>query len=142
MFVYAMETSVILPLSVTVGSTRAVINFSWKSPWNITLFLRSDLCFGSVIKRLLRRYHLSQLIKLKKFVSSLNCLRYRHVNRVSHHCTKHIPVFKFSDKNVFVTKKKKKNKKFCFIHCWFSACRAILLNLNGTMILPLLLRIP
>lgn len=108
MFVYAMETSVILPLSVIVGSTRAVINFSWKSPWNITLFLRSDLCFGSVNKRLLRRYHLSQLIKLKKFVSSLNCLRYRHVNRVSHHCTKHIPVFKFSDKNVFVTKKKKK----------------------------------
>lgn len=98
----------ILPLSVIVGSTRAVINFSWKSPWNITLFLRSDLCFGSVNKRLLRRYHLSQLIKLKKFVSSLNCLRYRHVNRVSHHCTKHIPVFKFSDKNVFVTKKRKK----------------------------------
>lgn len=109
----------ILPLSVIVGSTRAVINFSWKSPWNITLFLRSDLCFGSVNKRLLRRYHLSQLIKLKKFVSSLNCLRYRHVNRVSHHCTKHIPVFKFSDKNVFVTKKKEKNKKFSFIHCWF-----------------------
>lgn len=142
MFVYAMETSVILPLSVIVGSTRAVINFSWKSPWNITLFLRSDLCFGSVNKRLLRRYHLSQLIKLKKFVSSLNCLGCRHVNRVSHHCTKHIPVFKFSDKNVFVTKKKEKNKKFSFIHCWFSACRAILLNLNGTMILPLLLRIP
>lgn len=108
MFVYAMETSVILPLSVIVGSTRAVINFSWKSPWNITLFLRSDLCFGSVNKRLLRRYHLSQLIKLKKFVSSLNCLGCRHVNRVSHHCTKHISVFKFSDKNVFVTKKRKK----------------------------------